>query len=315
MSLATLKEAAVAAGLSNSDVNQYGPRTKKSTYIVALVNSRKTQRDNASPKRTAEGPRERRLKKRAAMQPAGNETLKALLQNNVQQAWSMFYAKTGSGNQSLQFNASDCAMMMQACYTTEQMKELVDAMQKGGVALNAATYNTYVRALVVEGNVAEAKRVVNEDMKRKGVHPNHHTRLALTLPASNLNRIRSTTLKQWLKEGGDDAMAAAWKLFDELVERGVADVFHFSIMLKACHDTKQMKELMDNSMQQVGVVPDVAIYTTYVVRLMIEHNATEAKKVVYTDMKRMGVQPNHRTHDALKLQAHDLKQMRGATLG
>ena len=179
--------------------------------------------------------------------------------NETKQAWNMFYTRIGSG----EVDVVDCNMMLKACYNSEQMKELVDTtMQKVGVAPNVMTYTTYVARLMIEGNVAEeAKRLVKEDMKKMGVQPNQKTRDTLELPAADLNRMRQSKLDQWLREGGNDATAAAWKLFNQLVERGVANEFQCTIMLKACHDSNLMKELMDNSMKKAGVAPDVMTYT------------------------------------------------------
>ena len=102
-------------------------------------------------------------------------------------------------------------------------------------------------------------------------------------------------LNQLLKQGGDDTIAAAWTLFNQLVERGDANLDHCNIMLKACHDSTQMKERINNSMKKAGVKPNVMTYNTYVRALVLEGNVTEAKRVV-KDMQSRGIQPNQNTN-------------------
>ena len=143
--------------------------------------------------------------------------------------------------------------------------------------------------------MASAKRVANEDMQRRGVQPDQRIHDTLKLPAADLNRMRTSKLNLWLKEGRVDATAAAWKLFNQLVARGVVDVFHCNVMLRqACHDSTHMKVFMDNDMQNAGVTPNVNTYNTYVRQLVREGNVIEARRVVDEETKSKGMEFNQR---------------------
>ena len=204
--------------------------------------------------------------------------------NETKLAWKTFDEMIGAGK----VNVVDFNFMLKACYHFEQMQELVDkTMGRVGIRPDIVTFNTYVNRLMLEGNVAEAQRVVDVVMKRMGVEPNKRTDRTLKLQATDLSKMRTALLKQWLKQGGDDANAAAWNLFHKLGERNVADKFHYSIMLKACYDSEQMKKLMDNRTKKAGVEPNAVTYNAYVLQLKKEGNVAEADRVVNEDMKRL----------------------------
>ena len=123
--------------------------------------------------------------------------------------------------------------MMKTCDTSDQMKEMIDTdMAKLGVVPNVVTYTTYVSMLMIEGNVTEAKRVVDRVMPSAGVEPNAKTHEALSLSNERLSTMRTTKLNQWVNEGGTASVAAAKNLFNSLVKRGVADAYQFSVMEK-----------------------------------------------------------------------------------
>ena len=209
--------------------------------------------------------------------------------------------------------------MLKVCHDSNQMKELMDTSMKNvGVTPNMVTYNTYVERLMVEGNVSEAKRVVkrnftstqNEWVSNRELKKKRNIYKALALPAATLSRMRQELLHQWLVERGEKATAGARNLFDQLVERGVAQAKHFKVMLKMCHDSNQMKEFMDNDMKNAGVTPDVGMYNTYVRQLMVEGHTWMATRVLNEEMKSMGIQPNHKTHELLARRAAILSKMR-----
>jgi hypothetical protein len=52
------------------------------------------------------------------------------------------------------------------------------------------------------------------------------------MPDERLSTIRTSKLNKWVNEGGTASVGAAKNLFNLLVERGVADEYHFMVMEK-----------------------------------------------------------------------------------
>ena len=115
----------------------------------------------------------------------------------------MFYDLMESG----EINVKDCTMMLKACHSAAQMRELIDVtMAKAKLKPNVATYTTLVGRLRMEGDDAAAESVV-EEMKKAGVEPNGRTQKMLNLPSrgEDLSKMRNSKLSQFLKQGGDEA--------------------------------------------------------------------------------------------------------------
>jgi pentatricopeptide repeat protein len=123
--------------------------------------------------------------------------------------------------------------MMKTCDTSDQMKEMIETgMAKVGVVPDVFTYNMYVKMLMIEGNVTEAERLVDEVMPSAGLEPDAKTYDALSMPDERLSAMRTSKLNKWVNEGGTASVGAAKNLFNLLVERGVADEYHFMVMEK-----------------------------------------------------------------------------------
>ena len=109
----------------------------------------------------------------------------------------MFYDLMESG----EINVKDCGMMLKACHSAAQMRELIDVtMAKAKLKPNVVTYTTLVGTLRMEGDDAAAESVV-EEMKKAGVEPDLFTRKMLNLPSrgENLSNMRNSKLSQILK--------------------------------------------------------------------------------------------------------------------
>ena len=243
---------------------------------------------------------------------AGEPTLNSLLsRKKIKEAWSKFHGMTASG----EVKASDCYTMLNACYNSTHTKEFIEVtMTKTGVEPDVRVYNLYVSRLVVEGNVTEAKRVVDRVMPSAGVEPDAKTYKALSLSDEHLSAIGKSMLNQWVNEGGTASVAAANNLFNSLVKRGVANEYHFSVIMKTCDTSDQMKEMINTGEAKLGAVPNVFTYTKYVSMLMFEGNVTEAERVVHEVMPSAGVEPNAKTHEALSLSNERLSAMRTTKL-
>ena len=89
---------------------------------------------------------------------------------------------------------------------------------------------------------------------------------------------------------------------DKMVEHGVLDgVAHlhlFTLMLKFCKSSGEMREVIDVTMAKAKLKPDVVMYTTLVGRLRMEGDDAAAESVV-EEMKKAGVEPDERTLETL----------------
>ena len=86
----------------------------------------------------------------------------------------MFYDLMESG----EIDVMDCGMMLKACHSAAQMRELIDVtMAKAKLKPDVVTYTTLVGRLRMEGDDAAAESVV-EEMKKAGVEPDVPKRFA-----------------------------------------------------------------------------------------------------------------------------------------
>ena len=109
-----------------------------------------------------------------------------------------------------------------------------------------------------------------------------------------MGKRRTAKLAWLLKQGGDEATTAARSMMDKMVENGVADAHHFSLMLKLCTSSDEIRKVIDVAMLKAGVKPNVVTYSTLINMLRIEGDDEAAKKVV-EEMKKAKVQPNKKT--------------------
>ena len=225
----------------------------------------------------------------------------------------MFYDLMESG----EIDVVDCNMMLKACHSAAQMRELIDVtMAKAKLKPGVVTYNTLVGTLRMEGDDAAAESVV-EEMKKAGVEPDGRTQEILNLPSrgEDLSKMRTSKLSQFWKQGGDEATVAARSMMDKMVEHGVADLPLFNVMLKFCKSSGEMREVIDVMMAKAKLKPDVVTYTTLLGMLRMEGDDAAAESVV-EEMKKAGVQPNVYTQEILNLpsRGEDLSNMRTSNI-
>ena len=94
--------------------------------------------------------------------------------------------------------SADFATRLESCRSSEQMRRL---MKTASLRPDEATYNTLVRALMIEGNRAAAQAVIETEMVEAGVTPDQGTRDVLTLSDDELSRRRTKRLGGWLAQG------------------------------------------------------------------------------------------------------------------
>ena len=101
---------------------------------------------------------------------------------------------------------------------------------------------------------------------------------------------------------------------DKLKDNGTANVVHFSIMLRACEDSAEMRHVIGTEMPAARVEPDVFTFNQLVSRLLVEGDAAGARRLVEEEMRAAGVQPNERTFQQLKKSKYELGQTRTTQL-
>ena len=146
----------------------------------------------------------------------------------------MFHDLMESG----EITVNDCNTMLKACHSAAQMRELINVtMAKAKLEPDVATYNTLIGMLIMEGEDAAAKSVV-EEMKNAGVKPQE----ILNLPSRGeaLSKMRTRKLSRLRKQGGDEATVAAWSMMEKMVEHGVANYHSFKAMLQFCKSIMTM---------------------------------------------------------------------------
>ena len=85
----------------------------------------------------------------------------------------------------------------------------------------------------------------------------------------------------------------------------VCKTFHLIVSFTLLHLC--LRQPVD--MKKAGVEPNVAIYTMYVMNLMVEGKYKEAKRVV-KEMRQVGIQPDERTFATLDSSKDRLKRFR-----
>ena len=117
------------------------------------------------------------------------------------------------------------------------------------------------------------------------------------MPEHELGKMHAGELQRLIKAGD---VAAAHALMDKLKDNGTTNVMHFTIMLRACEDSAEMRHVIGTEMPKAGVAPNVVTFNQLINRLMFEGDADEARRVVEEEMRAAGVQPDDRTFQQLQ---------------
>ena len=87
----------------------------------------------------------------------------------------------------------------------------------------------------------------------------------LNRPAHELGKKHTEELQRLIKAGD---VAAAHALMNKLKDDGSATVVHFSIMLRACVDSAEMRHVIVTEMPAARVEPNVVTFNQLVGQLM-----------------------------------------------
>jgi len=116
------------------------------------------------------------------------------------------------------------------------MRALVSRAEEAGVAPAASTYTLLLSSLSFEGRTEEAE-ALRLEMTTRGIQPTEHTAKALARSAEELSKQRTAELGRLLRAGESHR---AWELFDGLLERGHANEYQLTTMLRwACSTTAE----------------------------------------------------------------------------
>ena len=140
---------------------------------------------------------------------------------------------------------------------------------------DVVTFNTLVRELIFEGDLAGARRVVEEEMPAAEVEPNDQTLEVLNNSEHEFAKMQTRKLRDLLHAGN---VASARALMDKLKDTGKANVVHFTVMLRACEGSAEMRRVIETEMPAAGLKPNVVTFTTLVTELMLEGDLAGARR-------------------------------------
>lgn len=190
---------------------------------------------------------------------------------------------------------------------------------------NRATFRRVLAELMLEGDLAGVRSIMDEDMPECGVEPDAGIWAQLEVSDRTLNRKRSYRLQMLFHEGDAGAMR---RLLDTLVAHGAATAHHFTIMLKTCPDSAKMREGIAEQeriarggdrrggvgpavpAKQLRCLPDTVTYTMLAAQLMLEGDVAGAHAVLDKDMREAGLTPDAHARATLDKPYDTLARMR-----
>ena len=96
-------------------------------------------------------------------------------------------------------------------------------------------------------------------------------------------------------------------LFEKLLEHKQANTYHFNVMMRTCHDSDAIRQMVDSDMVLAGVKPNAGTYSILVRQLVLEGDMESARRIVSDEMPRLGIERglhDLRPRRALREQRH-----------
>ena len=150
-----------------------------------------------------------------------------------------------------QANEQHLLSIYKITYSAAGMRKLANRAKEAGVQITAMTYNKLLSALQIEGH-AEEVEALQQEMAEHGIQPDERTAEVLARSGEHLGKIRTSRLRQLLAEG---ETRHAWKLFDGLLERGLAGEHHLTTMLKRGCSTQSQRATLIKRARNKLVAP------------------------------------------------------------
>jgi hypothetical protein len=156
---------------------------------------------------------------------------------------------------------------------------------------------------------------LQEDMSRAGVHADGKFREALGRPPAALSTMRTAWLRRRLAEGGADARSIAFSLFDQLLERRVADGYQLSVMLsRGTSSLQEMRALLARAEGVGGLRPSTSAYNALLCRLQLDGQDAREFEAILAEMEGLDLAPDEQTARIVHMSEEDQSAMRTAEL-
>ena len=171
------------------------------------------------------------------------------------------------------------------CRCSNEHQALIAMAASRGMFLERNVYLPLIKSLHVEGrSVAEAVR----EMLESGIQPSEKMWKGIDMSADEVARASLRTLKMLLSCGENQRAEA---LFDSMLERGVAQGVHLSIMLGTCHNSNEQRALIARYTSS-GAAMTPHLYAFLLRKLISEGGALEP---VLHEMDALNLVPDHQT--------------------
>ena len=205
-------------------------------------------------------------------------------------AWVNFYDELAAGlsgeTPPAQLEKSFGLMMQNYCYTSAQVRDLLDLMHrtsgKTGLKPSAIVYTILISQLQIEGDVDAARAVLHVEMKDKGIPVDDAVMDTLDIDYDGICRRRNSTIKKML-ESGLEGRQAAEKLYTTLENQGRVDARVLGSMMHLPLDSDGQRALLERAMTN-GTIPNVVAWSILAKQLMIEGDTKAARTVANVEM-------------------------------
>ena len=162
-------------------------------------------------------------------------------------------------------------------------------MRAAGVRPDTRVFTTLMDRLMDEGEVGEAKRVLEAELAITGVE----------LPKHTLDKYRLRILQCLLESG---SLMEAHAVMKTLVESSEANVNHFNAIMKSYRSSRDMQRLISNDMPIASVQPNAFTFTILIDQLVVEGDMVGAKHTLDNQLTEAGSKPRNKLADSSRKQ-------------
>eukprot|EP00941_MAST-03F_sp_MAST-3F-sp1_P000031 g31.t1 len=181
----------------------------------------------------------------------------------------------------------------------DETKKMVELMEVCNLA-DGETYNVLLGHLMNFGTEDEAS-VLRESLIQKGfdidVKEEVKEEVKPVLSISNVleekQRIATSQLMKYIRNGKKNGLSKAKRLFLELLETKVANEYHCHIMLSHCEKTNEAHDLLKKA-EEADVHSNTKLYNILVHRYILDGRFAKARNVL-EEMDNNGIRKDDRT--------------------
>lgn len=144
---------------------------------------------------------------------------------------------------SRKLNSKHLTAVMMTCDDPDDARKLMnEALRDGGMRPSTSMYNVLINAYVVAGQLEIANEEIPREMRRRGVRMDRFTHRALDFSPTSLQRRCAVQLNRLADRGHMVRMEA---LFEWLLHRKLANVYHLNIMIGALDSSSKSRDLIE----------------------------------------------------------------------